>query len=56
MAVKHRCPYCRKVLREDRTCQNPQCVMYVPEPEDNTETPKSEGIAEVLLNGLLNEV
>lgn len=39
MAVKHRCPYCRKVLREDRTCQNPQCVMYIPPKE---ETPKED--------------
>ena len=37
MAVKHRCPYCRKVLRADGTCQNPSCVMYVPD-----ETPKEE--------------
>ena len=37
MAVKHRCPYCRKVLREDRTCQNPQCVMYTPPKDDETE-------------------
>ena len=33
--VKKRCIYCRKVLREDRTCQNPSCVMYVPEDEEN---------------------
>ena len=31
MAVKKRCNFCRKVLREDGTCQNPQCPRYVPE-------------------------
>ena len=29
--VKHRCNYCHKVLREDGTCQNPECPRYVPE-------------------------
>ena len=46
MAVKHRCPFCRKVVRADGTCQNPSCVMYVPdeskeETKNNTEE-KSE--------------
>lgn len=40
MAVKHRCPFCRKVVRADGTCQNPSCVMYVP-PKD--EQPKETG-------------
>ena len=41
MAVKHRCGFCRKVLREDRTCANPQCPRYVPdEPEEEK---KDEG-------------
>ena len=36
MAVKHRCIYCRKVLRVDGTCQNPNCVRYTP-PKGETE-------------------
>lgn len=32
MAVKHRCGFCRKVLREDGTCANPDCPRFVPEP------------------------
>ena len=30
--VKPRCKRCNKILREDRTCQNPKCVRYVPDP------------------------
>lgn len=33
--VNKRCIRCRKPLREDGTCQNPNCVRYVPEPEEN---------------------
>jgi hypothetical protein len=33
MAVKKRCNFCRKYLRPDGTCQNPQCPRYVPEPQ-----------------------
>lgn len=33
MAVKHRCIYCRKVLRADGTCQNPECPRYTPPKE-----------------------
>lgn len=29
--VKKRCIYCRKVVRADGSCQNPKCVLYVPE-------------------------
>ena len=29
--VTKRCIRCRKPLREDGTCQNPNCVRYVPE-------------------------
>ncbi len=29
--LKKRCFRCLKVLREDGTCQNSKCVMYVPE-------------------------
>lgn len=35
MAVKKRCNFCRKYLRPDGTCQNPQCPRYVPEPEED---------------------
>ena len=35
--VKKRCIFCRKVVRADGTCQNQNCVMYVPD-----ETPKEE--------------
>lgn len=31
MAVKKRCNFCRKYLRPDGTCQNPNCPRYVPE-------------------------
>lgn len=31
--VKKRCNFCRKYLRPDGTCQNPQCPRYVPEPQ-----------------------
>jgi hypothetical protein len=40
LKVKHRCGCCRKVLREDGTCQNPQCPRYVPEVTE--EQPKQE--------------
>ena len=37
MAVKKRCIRCLKVLRADGTCQNPKCVLYVPEePTENS--------------------
>lgn len=42
MAVKHRCPFCRKVVRADGTCQNPSCVMYVPEEENNNADDKKK--------------
>lgn len=31
MAIKKRCIRCMKYLRDDGTCQNPNCVKYVPE-------------------------
>ena len=34
MAIVKRCIRCRQPLRPDRTCQNPNCVRYVP--EENT--------------------
>lgn len=42
LKVKHRCGCCRKVLREDGTCQNPQCPRYVPEGAKQDEA-KQEG-------------
>ena len=44
--VTKRCIRCRKPLREDGTCQNPDCVRYVPEAEPETtneETTNDEG-------------
>ncbi len=40
MAVRKRCIRCRKYVRDDGTCQNPNCVLYVPEvtEENDTET------------------
>lgn len=38
--VKKRCIRCRKPVREDGTCQNPNCVRYTPPKE---EQPKETG-------------
>lgn len=45
MAVKKRCIRCLKVLRADGTCQNPKCVLYVPEPpvENDGEATENKG-------------
>ena len=40
MAVKKRCNFCLKKLREDGTCANPSCPRYVPE------QPEEEVVAE----------
>ena len=40
MAVKKRCIRCRKVLREDGTCQNEECVLHVDVPNE----PKEEEV------------
>jgi len=34
--VKKRCIRCRKPVREDGTCQNPQCVRYTPPKGEST--------------------
>lgn len=34
--VKKRCIRCRKPVREDGTCQNRNCVRYVPEKTEET--------------------
>lgn len=43
--VKKRCIFCHKVLREDGTCQNPNCVRYVPDKpiEETAHTESIEG-------------
>ncbi len=41
MAIVKRCIRCSKPLRPDGTCQNPNCVRYVPESE--TTNQKKEG-------------
>lgn len=40
--VKHRCGFCRKVLRADGTCANPDCPRYVPEKTETTEEPTQD--------------
>lgn len=37
--LKKRCPRCLHVLREDGTCQNSKCVLYV---EENGEAEKAD--------------
>ena len=48
MAVKKRCIRCLKVLRADGTCQNPKCVLYVPDEktEEKADTAKPESESE----------
>lgn len=51
--VKKRCGFCLRVVRADRTCQNPACPRYVPDkpkeeptqetPSDDTTTPTTGG-------------
>ena len=40
--VKKRCNFCRKYLRQDGTCQNPQCPRYVPEPPKEEPTTEEQ--------------
>lgn len=42
MPIIKKCIRCRKPLREDGTCQNPACVRYVPEPEEEPVEPEEE--------------
>lgn len=42
MTIVKRCIRCRKPLRPDGTCQNPNCVRYVPEDELKNEEKKGE--------------
>ena len=42
MAITKRCIRCRKKVRDDGTCQTQNCVLYVPEVQEEepvTETP-----------------
>jgi hypothetical protein len=41
--VKKRCNFCRKYLREDGTCANPDCPRYVPEEEEKVEDKEKGG-------------
>lgn len=47
--LKKRCIRCYHVLREDGTCQNPDCVRYTPEKDttaaSGTTTTESDGEA-----------
>ncbi|MCR5175690.1 MAG: hypothetical protein K6C05_02450 [Anaerovibrio sp.] len=45
MAVKKRCIRCLKVVRADGTCQNKNCVLYVPEKEAKKTTKASDSKA-----------
>ena len=44
MAVKKRCIRCRQHVRDDGTCQNQNCVLYVPEVQE--EEPVTEPMQE----------
>ena len=44
--VKKRCIFCRKVVRADGTCQNQNCVMYVPDDSKDDEAPTQHTNAE----------
>lgn len=46
LKIKLRCFRCLKVLREDGTCQNPECVRYTPGKEDVAETAETSEVAE----------
>lgn len=49
MAIKKRCIRCLKVVREDGTCQNPNCVRYVPDkPIEETAPTELANAKEVL--------
>jgi hypothetical protein len=42
--IKKRCIRCRQYLRPDGTCQNPNCVRYVPETNDDGENEQNANI------------
>lgn len=37
-SVKKRCPRCRKVVGANGHCQNPECLLYHPDPVEITNT------------------
>lgn len=42
--LKKRCKFCAHPLRDDGTCQNPKCVNYTKEEQnENKETTKASG-------------
>jgi hypothetical protein len=42
--LKKRCKFCAHPLRDDGTCQNPKCVNYTEEEQnENKETTKANG-------------
>ena len=47
MTITKRCIRCRKKVREDGTCQNPNCPRYVPEenaqPKQDSATDTNDG-------------
>ena len=43
MAIVKRCIRCRKPLRADGTCQNPACVRYVPEVQNENGQKEDKG-------------
>ena len=42
LSIKKRCIRCRKYLRADGTCQNPDCVRFVPEATATAEAESAE--------------
>lgn len=43
--LKKRCVCCLKVLRDDGTCQNPNCCLYQEEAPKDSENNKTAGSA-----------
>lgn len=54
MAIKKRCNRCMKYVRVDGTCQNPNCVRYVPNPVD--EVPEGAEVLEHLTQDELEKM
>ena len=46
LSIKKRCIRCRRYLREDGTCQNPDCVRYVPDKTEETSENSEENKGE----------
>lgn len=43
--VTKRCIRCHRKVRPDGTCSNPECVLYVPEENENTNAKSSNTVA-----------